>query len=134
MAASLISYTLIHSSADDIPFCRILFEDMLASKNYIVDVRTDINPCNLQPGYEPFSSVYWPGIIAGCDWSDGKAVPTQDLLPRPCSQIELNNGCTSVESIKPKYLNVYKGRVICMKRGDTNFYNAVRPGMCWTKA
>lgn len=102
---------------------------MLESPNFLLDIRTDINPCSLEPGYEPFASVYWGGIVEGCDCSSGKAVPTQDLLKRPCSQIELNNGCRSIDPMSPKYLSTYKGRSVCMKRGKTNFFNAVRPNI-----
>lgn len=100
---------------------------MVTSKNFIQDIRTDINPCSLVPGYEPFSTTLWGGIVEGCDCSDATGVPKQDLLARTCSQIELNNGCREIDSMDPKYLNIYRGRSICMKRGDINFFNAVRP-------
>jgi hypothetical protein len=65
-------------------------------------------------------------------------VPEQDLLDRPCSQIELYNpstnsegenynGCQSIDSIRPKYLNIYRGTSLCMKRGNINFFNAIKP-------
>ena len=124
-------YRQTESSMQEIPFRNILFDDFIEmpskSHNFIEDIRTDINPCSIEPGYEPFAGILWGGIMEGWDWTNGRGAHKKDLLRRACSQIEIENGWESVEPIDEKYLNVYRGRVICMKRSRLNFHNSVRP-------
>lgn len=121
-----------------VEFCLMIW---LRVNNFIQDIK----PCGVEQDYEPFISKFWGGIVEGCDWTSGKGVPEQDLLDRPWSQIELYNpstntegdenynGCQSINSIDPKYLTIFRGTSICMKRGKFNFFNAIRPdinGVC----
>ena len=126
---SVASYSLVHSSGENIPFSRILYDDIILNWNagFIEDIRTDINPWSLEKGYEPFSTTLWGGIIEGCDWSTGKGVEKQDLLPRSWTQVELNNGWKGIAPIPKKNLNIYRGRTIWMKRSELNFFTVVRP-------
>lgn len=126
---SVFSYSLVHHSGDNISFSRILYDDIIFNWNvgFIEDIRTDINPCSLEKGYEPFSTTLWGGIIEGCDCITGKGVEKQDLLARSCTQVELSRDWRGIAPIPKKSLNIYRGHTICMKRSELNFFNVIRP-------
>ena len=107
------------------------FQNMINNwnTNFVMDIRTDLSSCSLKDGYEPFTGMQWGGTMEGCDCTDGKGVRTRDLLSTECSQHEIDNGCTIVDATDPKYLTKYRGRTICMKRGDVDFLSAITPGI-----
>lgn len=117
----VIIYKLCHLSYVGIPLANSLFQDII--KNWetkpIVDIRTDINPCSVEPGYFSLSNRWWDGTQSGCE--------CQNLIKRDCTDLELNEGCSPVDPIEGRELYQFRGQQICARRGGQSFMEIERP-------
>lgn len=91
-----------------------------------MDIKSIKDKYNCPKDYMPLVKRAWPGTLAGCNCTDTNFT-TPEIMKGECKEKQKEADCKDIQPIQKMALQKIHDRLICIKRGPTDFLEVVRP-------